>query len=407
MDGGRLRDLVEDACERWSVPGAQVGLLRLDAGERIVASVGVRDVETASPVTPSTAFHAGSIAKALAAMVVVDAAARGELSLDVPCDEQGAAWDDTPRALLAQTSGRPNLLPDVDEDLAAFVERVGGLPRVHEPGRFSYCNAGWSALDLLLQRSTGRSFEALARDRFLGSATSFGMPDDAAAGHSVGASVRPVPPEYAASASAAGSRWWVTADELLDFAALHLDGDDVVRSLRRPHAPIPAATVADAWGLGWALWDRGAHRCFGWSGFTGGHRAYLRCFPDQRAAVAVLLNGAGSLFAAPGGSAAFDAMYPTLLQLVGAPALPEAPRVRGARPASALAGDYGPVKVRARAGDEGSLVVDATPLGEPAPLDYVRDAGDRFVVPGQPPGSLPIGFEGALLYLGPMALPRT
>jgi CubicO group peptidase (beta-lactamase class C family) len=355
-------------------------------------------------VTAQTSFHAGSIAKSLAALVVVDSDRRGELSLDVPCDEQGAAWSDTPRALLAQTTGRPTLLPELHEDLEAFVERVGALPRVHEPGRFSYCNAGWSALDLLLRRRTGESFEALARARLLGDATAFGMPSDAAGGHAVGASVEPVPPEYAASASAAGSRWWVTADELLDVALLHLDGDEAVRSLQGPQVAIPCATVADAWGLGWAIWERGEHRCFGWSGFTGGHRAYLRCFPDQRAAVVVLLNGAGPLFSAPGGSAAFDAIYPALLEIVGAPALPETPRRGDGRPAGSLVGRYGPVAVRA---DDDALVLDVSALGGSADLRYERDTGDRFVVPGEPPGSLPIGFDRELLYLGPMAIPRS
>ena len=74
------------------------------------------------PVGPSTSFHAGSIAKSLTGLVVADAARRGELDLDVPCSEQGTGlWDDTPRALLTQTTGRPNALPGQDDLLEGEV----------------------------------------------------------------------------------------------------------------------------------------------------------------------------------------------------------------------------------------------------------------------------------------------
>ena len=155
------------------------------------------------------------------------------------------------------------------------------------------------------------------------------MPEGAAEGHAVARDgvPTPVPSEYAEAASAAGSRWWATADQLLDYARLHLDdggevfhGDDV-RELRRPHAAVPGATISDAWGLGWALWDRGDHHAFGWAGFTGGHRAYLRCFPTEDAALVVLANSAGPLFGPPGGSALFDDLLPELLAMLGVPAL--------------------------------------------------------------------------------------
>ncbi len=111
--------------------------------------------------------------------------------------------------------------------------RTAALPPVHAPGRFSYCNAGWSALDLLLRRCTGATFEEAVVDA------------------------------------------------------------EVVRGVRAPGAPVLDRTMADGWGHGWALWERGDHRAFGWAGFTGGHRAYLRCFPDHDAALVVLASCRG------------------------------------------------------------------------------------------------------------------
>ena len=180
-------------------------------------------------------------------------------------------------------------------------------------------------------------------------------------------------------------------------------GDDV-RELRRPHAVVPGATISDAWGLGWALWDRGEHTAFGWAGFTGGHRAYLRCFPTEDAAVVVLANSAGPLFGPPGGSALFDDLLPELLSMLGVPALGDAVEAGPPTPASELAGGFGPFTLTAEGDDD--LVLDAAAFGEPAPILHRRLAGDTFVADGRPPGAMPIAVADDLLYLGPFAVPR-
>lgn len=406
-----LADRLAVACEQYAVPGAQVGLLR--GADRSVLCHGTRELLERAPVVPETPFHAGSLAKSLTALVVAEAARRGEIDLDRPCAEQAPGlWDDTPRALMAQTTGRPNVLPELSEDTAGFVRRVGALPRVHPPGRFSYCNAGWPVLDLLLQECSEAGFEELATRWVLGSGATFGEPDNAARGHgaSPGQPAHSVPGEYAAAATAAGTRWWATADQLLDYARLHLnDGagrfpSEVVRELRRPHATVPGATIADAWGLGWALWDRGEHRAFGWAGYTGGHRAYLRCFPDQDAALVVLTNCAGPIFGPPGGSALFDALLPTLLDQLGVPPFGAFAGNAG-RDLAMLAGDFGPLRLSRGSAD--SLVLDATAFGEPEPLEFARLSGDTFARVGDPPGGMTIAVDGDLLYVGPFAFPRT
>ncbi len=140
MESSVLQPLLESGIAKYAVPGAQVGLLR--GAERVVVSAGVCDQRDNRPVVDSTAFHAGSIAKALTGLVILDAARNGDLDLDAPCAAQGEGlWPETPRTLLSQTSGRPNLLPENDEPIEDFVERVAALPLVHAPGRFSYCNA--------------------------------------------------------------------------------------------------------------------------------------------------------------------------------------------------------------------------------------------------------------------------
>jgi CubicO group peptidase (beta-lactamase class C family) len=175
-------------------------------------------------------------------------------------------------------------------------------------GRFAYCNAGWSALDLLLRETSGRGFA----QRLEAAGGILREPDDAARGHAPDQDGVPheVPSAFADAAAAAGACWWATADELLDHADRHLhpDGDlahrALVQQVRTPAVALPGGTVFDAWGKGWASWHRGDHEAFGWAGFTGGHRAYLRCFPRQEAALVVLTNCAGGLFGGPGGGSA-------------------------------------------------------------------------------------------------------
>ena len=86
---------------------------------------------------------------------------------------------------------------------------------------------------------------------------------------------------------------------------------------REPHVAIPGATVADAWAGGWARWERGGHRALGWTGYTGGQRAYLRVFPEQDAALVLLTNAAGPLLGGSGGSALYDDLLPRLLEQLG------------------------------------------------------------------------------------------
>jgi len=404
-----LQGLLKDAATEFDVPGAQLGLLH--DGRRSVVCSGLLENAGERSVVASTAFHAGSLAKAVTGLVVLDAARNGNLDLDAPCEEQGPGlWPDTPRALLSQTTGRPNLLPEDDEGLEAFCARVATLPLVHEPGRFSYCNAGWSALDLLLRRTTGRTFEELASSAL--PHMTFSMPENGAAGHVsvAGHDPDPAPPTYAAAATAAGSRWWVTADQLLDFVVLNLTARDGIfaaadlSAVRTPTAALPGATVFDSWGLGWAIWDRGPHQAFGWAGYTGGHRAFVRCFPEQDAAMVLLANSAGPLFGPPGGSALFDALLPRVLELLAVPPLAEPDYISTPRATAELSGRYGPLLVEARGVD--GVLLHAQALGQPQPVLCTRLGGNTFNVSSNPPGSTPFAFDAGLLYLGPFAIPR-
>lgn len=414
LDVLAIGELLAAGATRYGVPGVQLGLLRGD--DRVVLCHGLRAAGGTDPVMPTTPFHAGSIAKALAATLALDAHARGELDLDLPADAQGVRWPETPRTLMTHTSGRPNVLPDPEETRAAFADRVGAMPLVHAPGRFSYSNAVWPVVDLLLEHATGRDFETLAGERVLGPLgldARFGPPAGGAVGHAVaGPGDAPQAAIFAgpAAASAAGTRWWATADELLTFASLHLHaGADViapaaVAAQRETRIGIPGRTFADGWATGWATWDRGDYRATGWSGYTTGHRAYLRVLPEHDAAIVLLTNCAGPLLGGAGGSALWDNLAPACLAAVGVgePG-PVNDHVPG-RAAEALAGPYGPVTITATGPD--ALLLEAPAMGVP-PVPHARRYGDTFAAAASASGGMPIAFDEELLYLGPFALPRS
>ena len=392
---------LREGCESYGVPGAQLGLMRGD--ERVVVCAG-------DAIDPATPFRAGSIAKAVAAALVLDAAARGELDVDVAAREQGAGdgWPETPRTLMAHRSGRPNLLPADEESLTAFTDRVAALPLVHPPGRFSYSNAVWSVIDRVLEHSTGSGFERLAVERVfepLAMTGRFEEPADGAPGHAVsapGEAPRPVSFAAGPAASAAGSRWWATADDLLRFARRQLDAGPAATEQRRWHADVPGRGFADGWALGWALWDRGPYQAFGWSGYTSGHLAFLRIFPEQDAALALLTNCAGPLLGGAGGSAVFDHVAPACWRLlgVGAPVLPSGGAGARSRPWRVLRSGHGrrcgrrhAVRPRAGDGDRRARCPHAPPRR------HVRDDD-------HPLGGMSLAFDDNLLYFGPFALPR-
>lgn len=75
MRRGGLQELLDSNIDRWGVPGAQLGLLQ--GGARTVVCSGHTGDVQQSPVVPDTTFAAGSLAKSVTALLVLDAARRG------------------------------------------------------------------------------------------------------------------------------------------------------------------------------------------------------------------------------------------------------------------------------------------------------------------------------------------
>ena len=181
-----LWPLVETFLDSHDVAGLAVAVVREE--EVVSRGFGVRDVGSGAPVTPETMFHLASVSKPFVATAIVSlATARdaGEpvLDLDAPIIDwvpeftlaDGRAGEVTARGLLSHSSGLPDVAdygwhdPQLGDDaLSEFARSLSGWRLQAEPGStFSYSNAGFELLGLLLSRVTGTTFENAVRQQVL------------------------------------------------------------------------------------------------------------------------------------------------------------------------------------------------------------------------------------------------
>ena len=168
-----LWPLVEGLLGSHDLAGLAVAVVRDE--EVVSRGFGVRDVGTGAPVTPETMFHLASVSKPFVATAIVALA----LDLDAPIVEwvpeftlaDGRAGEVTARGLLSHSSGLPDVAeygwhdPQLGDDaLSEFARSLSGWRLEAEPGSaFSYSNAGFELLGLVLSRATGTTFENAVR----------------------------------------------------------------------------------------------------------------------------------------------------------------------------------------------------------------------------------------------------
>ncbi len=297
---------------------------------------GVRDVGRGAPVTSETMFHLASVSKPFVATAIVSlATARdaGEpvLDLDAPIIDwvpeftlaDGRAGEVTARRLLSHSSGLPNGVDEYgwhdpqlgDDALSEFARSLSGRRLQAEPGSaFSYSNAGYELLGLVLSRVTGTTFENAMRQQVL---TPSGMPNSTflrsevpaqlAASPHVGMPLRvpegayPYTRRHAPSSTLHSNlvemcRWMLAHFEP---AATPATGSGEQRArldaglldlMWRPVVSVGEPPWEDAWGLGWALGSYRGHRTLSHGGADPGFGSRLVLVPERRTGVVVLAN---------------------------------------------------------------------------------------------------------------------
>lgn len=317
-----LDEAVEQAMERWQVPGVAVAVRR--AGVVDARGYGITSLETRQPVTANTLFQIGSISKVFTVTLVMRLVEDGLVELDAPIAtyvpdvvlaDKRAPQSITLRHLLSHTSGlEGDRFEDPygtgDDALARAVAEFTTLRQITPPGEtWSYCNNGFCITGAIVERVTETTFEAAMRERVLEPlkmTRAFFFAHEAitypvAVGHLQEPGAEPeiarhYPlPRFVNPAGGIIS----TVEDLLRFAAFHLDGgvvdgerllaEESVREMQRPQAA--AANFAAAYGLGWAhYYDDG--QTLGHGGSTNGFQAQLMLAPRHDFAIAVLTNGA-------------------------------------------------------------------------------------------------------------------
>jgi CubicO group peptidase (beta-lactamase class C family) len=317
-DATSLGALADRALARAVAAGGAGCTIGVQSGDLVVTrGAGLADLERGVPLTPASIIEAGSVSKQFTAAAVLLLALDGRLDLDADVRRwfpEMPAYDRpvTVRHLLTHTSGLRDWGSLVQLEgwprgarahTNAHVVQVAARQRAlnYAPGdAYSYTNTGYNLLAELVTRVSGRSLADFTRDRLfrpLGMASTSWRDDHRrvvpgrALAYTAGAAPRLSMPDESAHGN--GGLLTTVADLLRWTDAMNTRalGPAFADSLVRRMVLTGGDTIDYALGVN-VLGHRGT-RELSHSGSTGGYRAHLLHFPERRAGVAVLCNGAG------------------------------------------------------------------------------------------------------------------
>ncbi len=139
---------------------------------------GFANAEHEVPNTTQTKFRLGSITKQFTAMAILILKERGKLTIEDPI---GKYFDDGPKAwekvtihhLLTHTGGVPSYTDDLSysmkmmmpETVKSMIARFRDKPLDFKPGeRFHYSNSGYFLLGAVIEKLSGKSYEAFLKE---------------------------------------------------------------------------------------------------------------------------------------------------------------------------------------------------------------------------------------------------
>lgn len=442
--GEGLKALLERSRGEHGVVGATLGVLKRGAIE--TAAAGLLNIDTGVECTPTSVFQIGSIGKIFTTTLVMQLVDEGRLSLDDPVRkhltdfaiaDMSAARAITVRQLLNHTSGMEgDLFPADDPEgpsTASYMRKMFLLPSLYPPGEgpMTYCNSGFVTAGRIIEVLMGKPWQAAVMEHIckpLQLKHAFAYPHESlrfrcAMGHI------PDPkdtkrlrtaavPFLSLSAAAAGSVLSMSVADLLRFAQVHMadgaydEGKRLVSAesagrMRSDLTAIPpfSASGVTHWGLGWFLCEGHGYRMAGHDGGTSGQFAYLRTFPEQGVAFALLTNSPSAKL--------FGAIEAELMAaLVGAPVPAGPPQQDFKMDARRYVGRYGNIASQYTVTErEGGLSVHVTSKIGLAPeiraaLDPYREDVFTLRAPGelfdgQKMSFLDVAADGRSRYLRP------
>lgn len=393
---------------RFTGPGLQFGLTDR---ERTLGVLTVGEASRGVPLGPEHLFAIASVSKSFTATLVMQEVEAGRIDLHAPVRTY-LPWFAPPSPfgpitvhhLLTHTSGLAIGQEATGEATNELLQLAGQEPGFAPGERLWYSNAGYKALGLIVEATSGRPWFELARERILAPlgmhatepTITFALGARLVPGHASPYGDRPwhssyglvpVPPYESGTADGTVCS---SATEMCAFLRMLLGEDDGVlgaESLARmmaPHVHDPDDDVD----YGYGLWSRevGGTRQVGHSGSFLGYTAYLAFEPGSGLGAVVLTNGASegalrrdllafALAAARASQAGIDL-----------PPIPEPRTLATIDGAEAYVGAFGAVRV-GRSGD--GLVAEVD--GASAPLEVA--GADAFACPLPALARFPLRFE--------------
>jgi CubicO group peptidase (beta-lactamase class C family) len=314
---------IGERLRRYDVPGVCIAVI--DKGRLSwTRCYGVTDAATLQHVDTATLFQAGSISKAVTAVVAMRLVEDGILRLDDDVNGRLVSWKLPPsalapegavtlRRLLSHGAGLnvpsfPGYAPG--DPTPSLRQVLDGVPPANTPAvrvevapgtEWRYSGGGFTIIQQLVVDASGSAFPALLERRVLGPAAMAGSTFEqplsparalhAATGHSGGA---PLPGRWRVYPELAAAGLWATASDLARF------GIAVLRSWRgESGALLGRATAREMlsrqrgdWGLGFALGGGETDSAsFGHDGSTAGFAARLLVLSARAQGIAVMTNG--------------------------------------------------------------------------------------------------------------------
>ncbi|MCL4248006.1 MAG: beta-lactamase family protein [Anaerolineae bacterium] len=328
-----LTAYIEDAVERYGVPGASVAVVQ--HGKVIYTNgFGTTELNGDRPVDSQTLFMIGSITKSMTSLVLATEVDAGRLTWDTPVMDvlpMFALSDPavTPqirvRDLLNMTSGvAPYDMVALLDDFTPvdMMHYVAGIPLLAQPGEQYYYNSFMVSLGgLAAAKASGEANDDLLENTYFDlvqqrvfnplnmTASTFDF-DSALAeeNHSVSHSIDiftgetvavPVNLErFAGSVSPAGAVW-SNAEDMARYLVMQQtrglapDGSRIVSEenlLATQSVEYANPDGSGAYGMGWAIDDYHGLKQVGHGGVTLGSVSYLAFLPDADLGVVVLTN---------------------------------------------------------------------------------------------------------------------
>jgi CubicO group peptidase (beta-lactamase class C family) len=305
----------------------------LFAGDRVVwrEALGYANRESKLRATVDTRLNIGSVAKVLAALVVMILRDQGKLSLDQPVSELMPSFGMrspkfariTVRHLISHSSGAPGFnrrnvfnfapIPGYAQDT---LEGLRQSRLKHDPGELTvYCNDGFTLVELLTLQLTGLSYPAFVQ-RVLFDPLGMTLTEYPLTPAAEGSFVHPVEdgrtlPQEMMAAHATGSPM-STPTDMMKLARMIMDGgvyegrrvvsESGLRDMAIDHSaltrinPVAAGASTTRYGLGWDTvaqlgLEAAGLRAWSKNGGTAFFSTEFFVLPEARLAVLVSANG--------------------------------------------------------------------------------------------------------------------